>query len=407
MAKDDKAGGGWGLPVGEGAVEFASYGEVGSLVGVFGGEDFVDVDAEAGGVAGVHVASVEGVVVGEDLVGERGVVHVLLDAEVVDGEAEVQGGGHGDGGKVGGAVEAGADVVEGGEVGGLLEVGDAASVHDRHADVVDPLVADEVVGVPEGVEDFAGRDGGGGVSADELEASLEFGGAGVFEPEEVVRLEGFAKAGGFDGGEAVVDVVEEVDVGAELEAEFLEEGGDEVEVALGGPEGFLGQSALGRFVGLTGFGDAVAPGDAGDAGLGADGEVAFGYVALDGVESFGDVGAVGVGVDEDAFAAPAAEEVVDGGVERLALDVPESDVDGGDGGHGDGASAPVGSAVEVLPDVLGLEGVTADDAGEDVVLEVGGDGELAAVEGGVAEAIDPFVGVDAEGDEVAIGGAED
>jgi hypothetical protein len=30
----------------------------------------------------------------------------------------------------------------------------------------------------------------------------------------VVGLEGFAEAGGFDGGEAMVDVVEEMDVGA-------------------------------------------------------------------------------------------------------------------------------------------------------------------------------------------------
>ncbi len=108
--------------------------------------------------------------------------------------------------------------------------------------------------------------------------------------------------------------------------------------------------------------------------MGADGEVAFVHVLADGVEGFGDVGSVGVGVDEGALAGLAAEEVVDGSVEGLALDVPEGDVDGGDGGHGDGAAPPVGSAIEVLPDVFGLEGIAADDAGEDVVFEVGGDG---------------------------------
>ena len=94
----------------------------------------------------------------------------------------------------------------------------------------------------------------------------------------------------------------------------------------------------------------------------------------DGVEGFGDVRSVGVGVDEAALAGLAAEKVVDGRVEGLALDVPEGDVDGGDGGHGDGAAPPVGSAIEILPDVFGLEGVAADEAGEDVVLEVGGYG---------------------------------
>src|SRR5580692_1338640 len=130
-------------------------------------------------------------------------MHVFLDTEVVDGHAEVEGGGHGDGGEIGGAVEAGADVVKGGEVGGLFGVGNAASVDDGHADVVDELVADEIVSVPEGVKDFAGGYGGRCVAADEFEAFLEFGGAGVFHPEEVVGFEGLAEARGFDGGEAV------------------------------------------------------------------------------------------------------------------------------------------------------------------------------------------------------------
>src|SRR5207249_3088168 len=100
----------------------------------------------------------------------------------------------------------------------------------------------------------------------------------------------------------------------------------------------------------------------------SDSEIAFGDVFLDGVEGFGNIGAIGVGVDEAALTGLAAEEVVDGDVEGLALDVPEGDVDGGDGGHGDGAAPPVGSAIEILPDVFGLEGVSADEAGEDVVL---------------------------------------
>jgi hypothetical protein len=113
-----------------------------------------------------------------------------------------------------------------------------------------------------------------------------------------------------------------------------------------------------------------------------------------------------VAVDEDGIAAASAEEVVDGGVESLALDVPEGHVDSGDGGHGDGTAAPVGSAIEVLPDVFGLEGVAVKDAGDDVVGEIAGDGEFAAVEGGVAQAVEAFVGFDFERNEVAARGAD-
>ena len=85
----------------------------------------------------MHEAVGEGVGVGEDFVGESGVGHVLLDAEVGDAEIKVEGGAHADGGEIGGAVAAGFDVVEVGEAGDAAHVGDAAGVDDSGADVVD------------------------------------------------------------------------------------------------------------------------------------------------------------------------------------------------------------------------------------------------------------------------------
>ena len=104
-----------------------------TLVGILARELFVEVHAEAGGVAGMHVAVVELIAVREDFVGLFVVRHVFLDAEVVNGEVEVQRGGHADGREVRGAVAAGADVVERGEVGELFERGDAAGVRDASA----------------------------------------------------------------------------------------------------------------------------------------------------------------------------------------------------------------------------------------------------------------------------------
>ena len=160
-------------------------------------------------------------------------VHVLLDAEVVNSQTEVKRGGHCDWGKIGRAVVASAHMIEGREVSGLFGVRDAAAVHDRHADVVDPLMTNEIVGVPHGVEDFSCGDWSCGVTTDEFEALLKFGGAGVFHPEEVVGFERLAEACGFDRREPMVDVVEKVDVGTELNAEFFEERWDEVEIFFG------------------------------------------------------------------------------------------------------------------------------------------------------------------------------
>ena len=146
----------------------------------------------------MHVAGVEGVVVREDLVGQLRVVHVLLDPEVVNGETEVQRRGHSDGRKVGGTMEPGADVIECGEVGRLFRMRDAAAVDDRHPDVVDELVANQVMRVPNGVEHLAGCNRCGRVLADEFKAFLQLGGTGIFHPEEMIGLERLAQPRRFD-----------------------------------------------------------------------------------------------------------------------------------------------------------------------------------------------------------------
>ena len=112
-------------------------------------------------------------------------------------------------------------------------------------------------------------------------------------------------------------------------------------------------------------------------------------------------------VYQHALAAAAAEQVVDRRVQRLALDVPKGDVHRGDGGHRDGSAPPVGAAIQVLPDVFYLRGIAADEAGDDVLGKIAGDGELAAVERRVAESVKTFVRLDLERDEVAVGRADD
>ena len=71
-----------------------------------------------------------------------------------------------------------ADMIERCKVGCFLEMRDAAAVNDRHAQVVDPLIADEVVRVPDRIEDFAYRDGRRRVLADDLKPSCNSAGTG-------------------------------------------------------------------------------------------------------------------------------------------------------------------------------------------------------------------------------------
>src|SRR5690606_20794052 len=77
----------------------------------------------------------------------------------------------------------------------------------------------------------------------------------------------------------------------------------------------------------------------------------------DRVARFGDVAAVGMAVDQGALARAAAEQLVERQPGHLAEDVPERDVDRGDGAHRHRAAAPVRAAIEELEHVLDAAGV--------------------------------------------------
>src|SRR5205085_2029324 len=68
----------------------------------------------------------------------------------------------------------------------------------------------------------------------------------------------------------------------------------------------------------------------------------------------------------------------------------------GDGTHGHRPATPVGASIQVLPDVLGLERIAADDAGDHVIAQIARDRQLAAIKSAVAQAVDAFIGLDFE-----------
>lgn len=112
------------------AVEQAVRRQVRGLVRVVGREPLVEVDAQARFVARLQATVGELQDRSEDLPRPLAVDHVLLDAEVVQGDAQVHGGGLPDGRDVGRPVHARLDLVHRGVVGDLLHARDAARVRD-------------------------------------------------------------------------------------------------------------------------------------------------------------------------------------------------------------------------------------------------------------------------------------
>ena len=122
--------------------------------------------------------------------------------------------------------------------------------------------------------------------------------------------------------------------------------------------------------------------DAGPAGL----ETALGQ--LDDATDL--VGANG-GERIDEVSMLAAEQLPHRDAERLALDVVQRDVDGGDGGSQDAAAFEVLAAVHLLPQRADIGGVAPDQPAS-VVLDGAGDGAFAAGEAGFAPALQAGVG---------------
>ena len=104
-------------------------------------------------------------------------------------------------------------------------------------------------------------------------------------------------------------------------------------------------------------------------------------------------------VGADRVAGPAAERDRDRLADRLAVDVPEREVDRGVAARLDARAAPAEIIVEAGVAGLDLQRVLADQLGRDALMQIGLDRGRAHE--GLAEADEPVIGVQAHPDEVA------
>ncbi len=114
-----------------------------------------------------------------------------------------------------------------------------------------------------------------------------------------------------------------------------------------------------------------------------------------------EVAAVGMSVDERTVARAAAKQLVQRQAGKLGKNVPERDIHRGDGGHRHRAAAPISAAIEELPRVLDPSGIASDEVGNHVLLEIGGDRQLAPIERRVPEAENSGARFDLQGHEIS------
>jgi hypothetical protein len=183
----------------------------------------------------------------------------------------------------------------------------------------------------------------------------------VLEEEQTEGLEGLGELDRVDGGEALVHVVQQLDLLAKLPAEILEQGGDAPELLARVEVGPVG-GAFGRLHGRRL-----------DAGIATELAANVAESALE--EASGGVGdglglaSVGVAVDVGGGPALAAPQLVAGHARLLALDVPQGHVQPADGVVEHRPVAPVAADHRRLPEVLHVARVAPHGEGPQVAIE--------------------------------------
>ena len=191
-----------------------------------------------------------------------------------------------------------------------------------------------------------------------------------------------AEADRLGRGQALVDVVEELDLVTELLPGRLEEPERAPRVGRRLEDGGCVEG------GDRGLASARAvAGHPGNAHLHAHVSEAAGHVRPGVVEHLGDLRPARVGVAVHRLAGLAAEELVDGHPGLSPLDVPQRHVDAADRVVEDGAVSPVRARVEGLPGVLDPVRGLADEERLEVAVHRGRDEIGPLREGGAAVAV--------------------
>src|SRR5262249_12263899 len=75
---------------------------------------------------------------------------------------------------------------------------------------------------------------------------------------------------------------------------------------------------------------------------------------------------------------------------------PECHIDGGNRRHCYRPATPICTAIEILPDVFGLKWIPSDQTRYDMFFKIGRDGQLPAIESGVTQTQNSFIGLNFE-----------
>ena len=262
---------------------------------------------------------------------------------------------------------------------------EAPRVRDVRLDVVGALQVEKLPELVTVVEPFPGGDGDPDPVLDLAQPFLVVRRDGLFEPENVILFEAFPDLDRRGNVEAAVAFDEELHIVPRRFGDLFHTGHGLFE--------FLFADLLPRLaegVPLA-AGIAVLPDFH---GLG--GELLRGFGGRE----------PAVHIDRNGVADLAAQQLVNGDVQRLALDVPQGHFHPGQGAHEHGAAPPVGVPVAVVAEGFDVVGIFADEVTFQIV-DRRLNGQFPVFQRGFAPAVNTRVGFHLHEDEVGPEGIAD
>src|SRR5215831_3183248 len=170
-------------------IELAVDRQVGPAIRMPGRQLFVDINSQAGLLAGMHPAILKRIRVRKNFVGLSRVSHVFLYTEVVDAQIKVKRGGHAYRAQVCRAVASGTYLINLSERSNFTQMSDSTGMHHGGPDVVNELLPDQLLAIENRIEDFAHSQRSRGVAAYQPESLLQLCGRGIFQPEEMIGFQ--------------------------------------------------------------------------------------------------------------------------------------------------------------------------------------------------------------------------
>ena len=236
--------------------------------------------------------------------------------------------------------------------------------------------------------------------ADQAEALLIFCRRRVFHPEQMVILDFFTQTRRLDRRQTVMYVMEQMNVEAKFFTHGSKKLGNVIQIFFRRP-GLFFRPALGcRLIGSA-LGNAIDRLHARNTTLDADRLEALFFIFCKSIQCFRNIPSGGMTVGDHMLARSAAQQLINRKIGNLAFDVPQRHVDRADCRHRHWPAPPVSPPIEILPGILDLMRITADQQRADMILEVGSNGKLTSVERRIAQSGHAIIGCQFQRNEVA------